>query len=116
MSYEDDYKKYRGKCKEMCDELVAKDPSLKLVRGHYYEPQWNRDEPHWWCVDSNGKIVDPTRKQFPSQGQEGFYTEFDGTVDCAECGRIRLEKDIHMQGNYPVCKDTNCALKLIGLA
>lgn len=33
-----DYAKYRGKCKEMSEEAVAQDPSLRLVRGYYHCP------------------------------------------------------------------------------
>ena len=33
----DDYQRYRGKCKEMSEALIAADPSLRLVRGHYYD-------------------------------------------------------------------------------
>ena len=32
------YKKFRGKCKEVCEEACEKDPSLTLVRGHYFCP------------------------------------------------------------------------------
>ena len=109
-----DYERYRGKCKEESEKL-AKEKGYILVRGYYYEPLWNREEPHWWCVDEDGVIHDPTRKQFPSGGIADFYTEFDGTVECAECGKIVEEKDIIPMGNYACCSDL-CAMKLVGLA
>ncbi len=32
-----DYLKYRGKCKEMSEQLCATDPTLTLVRGYYVD-------------------------------------------------------------------------------
>jgi hypothetical protein len=64
----EDYLKYRGKCKEFCEALIKQDSTLTLVRGHYFCPLWSSDEQHWWCVDSAGRIIDPTKDQFPSKG------------------------------------------------
>lgn len=108
---ESDYIKYRGKCKEFSEALVASNPSLKLIRGYYHCPVWGK-QAHWWCVDQDGKVVDPTAKQFPSRGL-GEYEEFDGFVECAECGKkIREEKAI-LTSNYAVCSD-RCAMSLVG--
>ena len=41
MDEQSDYLKYRGKCKEMSEALVANNPALRLVRGHYWCPIWN---------------------------------------------------------------------------
>ena len=30
------YRLYRGKCKEFCERACLKDPTLTLVRGHYF--------------------------------------------------------------------------------
>lgn len=100
----DGYKKYRGKCKEMCEALMLERSDLRLVRGHYHDPYWQRDEAHWWCVDATGKIVDPTREQFPSAGA-GTYTEFSGTVDCTVCGKTITEDQIdhHSTGRHIYC-------------
>jgi hypothetical protein len=108
------YLKYRGKCKEMSEELAEKDKSLTLVRGYYYEPLWNREEPHWWCKKPCGEIVDPTKLQFPSGGIEDFYREFEGTMPCAECGVIIKEEEAITHGNYACCS-TKCMLALVGL-
>lgn len=43
-----DYMKYRGKCKELCEQAIKDDTTLTLIRGHYFCPIWNKDEPHWW--------------------------------------------------------------------
>ena len=38
----ENYRKYRGKCKEMCEEWLLKYPELILVRGHYICPHWGQ--------------------------------------------------------------------------
>ena len=111
---ESNYQKYRGKCKEFCEELVKKCPDLRMVRGHYWDPIWNRDEPHWWCVDKDGVINDPTRFQFPSGGVAEYYTEFDGNVDCAECSKTMKEDDASFYGNYAFCS-SKCTMRFVGL-
>ena len=108
-----DYAKYRGKCKEMCQALIEKDTTLRLVRGHYFCPVWNTDEQHWWCVKPDGSIVDPTAKQFGSKGH-GIYTEFDGYVNCEQCGKRIAEEDIFPMGRFPTCS-TRCAMNLVGI-
>ena len=65
-SEETDYSKYRGKCKQFVDEPVAKDTSLRAVRGYYHCPIWGK-QAHWWAEDKDGKIIDPTVKQFPQK-------------------------------------------------
>lgn len=109
---ETDYKKYRGKCKEMSEHLVAQDPALRLVRGHYYDYDWGVQQ-HWWCERPDGTVVDPTKGQFPSKGA-GIYEEFNGIVTCEECGVELKEEDAAMCGNYPVCSDY-CACRLVGI-
>lgn len=104
----------RGKCKEMSEKLVKENPELTLVRGYYYEPLWSRDEQHWWTKKKDGTIVDPTASQFPSGGIKEFYTEFDGTLSCSECGCRICEETAQFAGRYPVCS-TKCAMRLVGL-
>lgn len=108
-----DYMKYRGKCKEYCEELINNNPNYRLVRGHYFCPIWNTEEPHWWCEDEEGNIIDPTKKQFDSKGI-GIYTEFNGYVNCEYCGKEVAEEDIHMMGNYPCCS-YECCGRLVGV-
>lgn len=109
----DDYTKFRGKCKEMSDALCAADPTLTLVRGHYFCPVWNSDEPHWWCTKPDGTIVDPTAAQFGSKGY-GIYTPFDGVVECSECGKETKEEDARFDSNYAFCS-TVCHMRFVGL-
>ena len=98
------YIKYRGKCKEMCDELIKENPELTLVRGHYICTFNNKKEEHWWTVDLNGEIVDPTKLQFLDAGM-GEYIEFTGAVECEECGKVVDENDAIFAGRYPVCNE-----------
>jgi len=97
----DDYQKYRGKCKEMSEALVAIDPTLTLMRGHYIDPVWGK-QPHWWAKKPDGTIVDPTADQFPSKGCS-VYVEFDGTLQCSECGKDMKEEEADIDGNYAFC-------------
>lgn len=108
-----DYSTFRGKCKELSEAACLADQTLVLVRGHYFCPMWNRDEPHWWCVGKDGKINDPSKDQFPSRGL-GVYTPFDGRVACSECGREEDEKDMEFESNYAFCS-TSCHMRFVGL-
>lgn len=108
-----DYMKFRGKCKELSEAACKQDPSLTLTRGYYFCPLWNRDEQHWWCVRPDGTIFDPSKDQFPSRGG-GIYTEFDGNVECAECGKIVAEKDAKFESRYAFCS-TKCIMTFVGL-
>lgn len=105
--------KYRGKCLEMCKEAVRLNPELKLIRGYYYCPIWNKKEAHWWTVKENGEIHDPTKNQFPSKGH-GIYEEFNGIVECAECKKKIPEADAEIEGNYAYCS-YKCHGKFIGV-
>lgn len=111
---QDDYEKYRGKCKEMSEALVAADPTLTLVRGHYICPQWG-SQPHWWVRKTDGTIVDPTAAQFPSKGR-GTYVEFNGMVECAECHKSLPESEATIIGNghYAVCSN-ECHGRFVGV-
>ena len=100
------YKKYRGKCKEFSVKLVERDSSLRLVRGYYYCPMIQEEEMHWWCENERGEIIDPTAKQFWSEGS-GTYREFNGFFKCRACGKDILEtkKDKIVSGRHIYCND-----------
>ena len=102
---ESDYMKYRGKCKEMCEALIATNPTLTLVRGFYFCPVWNTYEQHWWCVTLDGTIVDPTKLQFGSKGN-GIYTPFDGTITCEYCGKELPEEYAYFVEHHVYCTYT----------
>lgn len=109
---ESDYLKYRGKCKEMCLELLEKDPTLTLVRGHYWDAFWG-EQPHWWLTNTKGEIVDPTKDQFPTKGA-GDYIPFNGMVKCSECGKEGKEEDFDHAYNYSFCS-YECHGKFVGV-
>lgn len=106
------YLKYRGKCKEYSEALIAEDPSLKLVRGYYLCPFWGEQQ-HWWTEKPDGTIIDPTKLQFPSKGL-GEYIPFNGMVICAECGKEIHEKDARFESRYAFCSYT-CHGRFIGI-
>jgi hypothetical protein len=106
-----DYLKYRGKCKEMSEELCASDPTLRLVRGYYHCPIWGKQQ-HWWTEKPDGTVVDPTVKQFPSAGL-GDYEEFDGNVECEFCGNVRHIGEAYMVDHHVYCSD-QCYARDIG--
>jgi hypothetical protein len=113
MEEESNYKKYRGKCKEFCEKEIEKNPLLILVRGYYYCPIWNKEEPHWWLIDDKNNIIDPTVLQFPSKGF-GEYIPFNGFVNCSECGKEIKEEEADIDGNYCFCSN-DCHLRFVGL-
>jgi hypothetical protein len=113
MSEETDYSKFRGKCKEFCEEAIAADPTLILVRGHYYCPIWNSEEAHWWTTRPDGSIFDPTKAQFPSNGL-GFYTPFSGMVECSQCEKEMKEEEATFDSNYCFCSYA-CHGKFVGV-
>lgn len=112
MDVKSDYELYRGKCREMSELEVAKDPTLRLARGYYFCPIWGK-QPHWWTVRPDGTIHDPSAKQFPSKGI-GEYVESDGTVECAECGKRLAEADADIDGNYAFCS-SRCHGRFVGV-
>ena len=109
----DDYRRFRGKCREAAEELARTNPGWRVVRGTYVCPVWG-EQNHWWCEDQNGKVHDPTCRQFPSKGL-GEYCEFTGWLRCAVCVKEIKEEEAIGMGSYPVCSDA-CALRLVGLA
>lgn len=122
--YAQDRAKYWGKCADYVSNLIENDPSLTAVRGHYLCYQDNESYPHWWAVDEQGKIIDPTAKQFRSNGH-GYYEEFSGTVECSQCGKemvladhddplAETEQIIGGNGNYIFCGDI-CYGKFVGV-
>ncbi len=74
-----------GKCAEATIEMKNRFPELKRVRGHYYCVIWG-ERTHWWLVDEENNIVDPTAIQFPTKGA-GIYDEIDetGPIPTGKC-------------------------------
>ena len=108
-----DYRDFRGRCKELSEAAVAADPTLRLVRGHYFCPLWARDEQHWWTVRPDGTVFDPSARQFPSNGG-GIYTEFDGWCECSNCGERVHESKATFHSNYVFCS-YECHGRFVGV-
>ncbi len=107
------YKRYRGQCHRLAVKACELDPTLTLVRGHYWCPFWNTEEPHWWTQRQGGTVYDPARLQFPSRGS-GEYTPFNGMVSCAECGKEVAEENADIDGNYAFCSHI-CHGRFVGV-
>ncbi|MCA9340047.1 MAG: hypothetical protein KDA17_04005 [Candidatus Saccharibacteria bacterium] len=113
MTPEEGYRKYRGKCKEYSEKACAEDPTLTLVRGHYFCPIWGTEEQHWWTARQDGTIYDPTREQFPSKGL-GIYTPYVGIVECANCGKEIPEEEASFESRYAFCSNL-CHGQFVGV-
>ena len=113
MDEHEGYKRFRGKCREYSEAACKADPTLTLVRGHYFCPIWNTEEQHWWTVRPDGTIFDPTKDQFPSKGL-GVYIPFTGIIECSECGKEVREEDASIDGRYAFCS-TLCHGRFVGI-
>jgi hypothetical protein len=97
-----DYLEFRGKCKELAEEAVRADPSLRLVRGFYHCPIWGK-QAHWWAVKPDGTVVDPSVKQFPTAGAMAEYEEFDGNIECEFCQKSVPENEAYRYEQHAYC-------------
>lgn len=90
-----------GQCAEVTERMKEAFPELERVRGHYYCHTWG-ERSHWWMVDSEGTIIDPTKGQFPSNGHGSYKPWEEGSVEptgmCPNCGEMIYH------GGY-VCND-----------
>lgn len=76
----------RGKCMDAAQEMASVFPQLRVEKGHVESA--NGREAHWWCVDTDGSIVDPTRGQFHGVVEYEAFQEGDEVRlgRCMECG------------------------------
>ena len=85
-----------GKCSKVTEMMVVEFPELKRVRGYYHCPIWGKRE-HWWLVDTEGEIVDPTVSQFPSGGFGEYEPWIEGSPEptgmCPNCGEVCYNGD-----------------------
>lgn len=103
----------RARCSEFTKLFVEKFPHLKRVSGFYgeYDPEGvGLNEEHWWCVDTDGSIVDPTVKQFTYV--QSIYTEYNEDLHQVRLGRcMNCGEDIFgkiSEGHKCICSD-ECA-------
>ena len=85
-----DYESAYGHCAEATEAMVRAFPELRRASGFYHCPVIG-ERTHWWCVDPDGGVVDPTAKQFPSNGQFEYQELVQGrdpipSGKCPNCG------------------------------
>ena len=78
-----------GECKNYSEKMLIQFPELKLIRGHYLCGVWGERE-HWWLMDEDNNIIDPTAAQFPTKGH-CVYRPWDESCEepigkCINCG------------------------------
>lgn len=83
-----------GLCGSTTLEMAEAFPELQRMAGHYICPLAGT-QPHWWLLTPDGEIIDPTARQFPSQGQ-GEYQPWPAeqplpTGVCANCGEYAYD-------------------------
>jgi hypothetical protein len=83
----------RNQCHAFC-KIFAERFGLTIVSGFYVLDDYPHE--HWWCVDADGNIIDPTSQQFREGGSyspaaEKKYKMQTGT--CPECGMALYEGD-----------------------
>lgn len=78
-----------GRCREESLAMADAFPELRLVRGHVRCANGRR-YPHWWCVDPDDVVLDPTAAQFALVGILDYEPHPDGapepTGKCPNCG------------------------------
>jgi hypothetical protein len=97
-----------GKCAKVTEAMQLAFPELTRVRGHYYCLSWG-ERSHWWLVDTDGEVVDPTAAQFPSGGHGVYVPWEEGTPEptgvCPNCGGYVYTGD--------TCCSENCGLEYV---
>jgi hypothetical protein len=83
-----------GNCAKFTLAMAEVFPELKRVRGFYKCWVWG-DREHWWLVDPDGSIVDPTSAQFPTKGNCPYEELPEGTKEpvgrCINCGEYTYD-------------------------
>lgn len=83
----------RGKCGHATAAMKLEFPELSIVKG-FAHCEWGADQ-HFWCIDPEGYIIDPTASQFGPLGPfEYEELDLENPSDiaripvgkCMECG------------------------------
>jgi hypothetical protein len=78
-----------GQCEKAVEEMKGVFPELEVKKGYAICPEpWGK-RGHWWLLDEEGKIIDPTRSQFTCGvfGYEEYVEGDDVRVGkCMNCG------------------------------
>ena len=76
-----------GKCAELSHAMKKTFPELRLTNGEIKILADKNKRLHWWLVDKDGAIVDPTSDQFNGGIEE--YFEATPESDCRNYTRAR---------------------------
>lgn len=83
----------KARCMEFSNAFVEKFPELRTERGWINSQEreakgWSAGE-HWWCVDPEGNIVDPSLNQFAfwREPEKLVYKVFNPETDVIYIGR-----------------------------
>jgi hypothetical protein len=95
----------RGMCKSACEEMKKVFPNLTLVGGKVLTIAGERE--HWWLLDENGQVVDPTRSQYEG---EIDYIPWTPSMEiiigkCMNCGAIIRGIVLSLDEKYWNCTD-----------
>lgn len=90
-----------GQCGKATERMVKEFPELRRTNGFIVVMGYPEPQMHWWCVDTEGNIVDPTRNQYSESGYVvAGYEEIDDEHDarkfhrgkCMNCGEYYYVK------------------------
>ena len=78
-----------GNCHTYTKLMSETFPELRRIRGYYTPDPFSHSSPHWWLVDEQNNIVDPTINQYISP--DGLYDPIDENESvpnsrCLNCG------------------------------
>ena len=81
--------KTRGLCTTATLSMIKEFPELIRVRGHVEDALSSKPIEHWWCIDFEDNIIDPTATQFAiilsyTQRNENLR---EPTSKCPNCGK-----------------------------
>lgn len=104
---------YAGKCHLYVWEWIKENPALLPQSGFYDCLFWGYRQ-HWWAIDEDGEVFDPTDLQFPSSGAGEYIPLHEAQIPCPECGDIIPPFRIGMfHHNHMVCSE-DCYSRMIG--
>ena len=86
--YNREHQNIRGKCAQVTSEMAIVFPELIRVRGFVHHILSEKPSEHWWLKNNDGKIIDPTAKQFGGilEYEEWDEEQEEPTGKCLNCG------------------------------
>jgi len=99
-----------GNCKSACYEIQDEFPELEVVAGWAITQSHGKQE-HFWCVDVEGEIVDPTHDQWGEEILEYIVWNPGDEVavgKCQDCGVTIYKKVDTLDGIRETFCDEKC--------